>query len=193
MKEAQLRKVQVLAIEPEDKMKNNWYVITGGPCSGKTTLLETLEKKGYKVYYEWARIYIDQEMKKGKTLAQIRKDELVFQRKILDLKIKFEKKLPKKEILFMERGIPDTTAYVKLLGVKKDVVLKKALRKCNYKKVFLMELLKYEVDYARIESQEEAMLLENLLEKSYTDLGITVVRVPKMSVVKRIKFVLSHL
>lgn len=56
-------------------MKNNWFALTGAPSSGKTTVLKELEKKGYKVYEEWARVYIDSEMQKGKTLKEIRKDE----------------------------------------------------------------------------------------------------------------------
>lgn len=175
------------------KTVNNWYVFTGAPSSGKTTTLEALKKKGYKVFYEWARIYIDKEIKKGRTLKEIRKDELEFQRKILKLKVKFEKKLPKKDLVFMERGIPDSTAYMEMCGMKNDNHLLRALKKCNYKKVFLLELLKYELDYARTESQEEAQLLEKLLEKSYTDIGINVIRVPKMSVSKRVKFILSNL
>ena len=172
---------------------NNWYVISGAPSSGKTTTLEALKKKGYKVFYEWARIYIDGEMKKGRTLKEIRKDELAFQRKILELKINFEKKLAKKDLVFMERGIPDSTAYMKMCGINEDKNLKKALKKCSYKKVFLMELIKYELDYARTESQEEAMMIDSLLEKSYTDIDIKVVRVPKMSVEKRVKFILDNL
>ncbi|MBI2027991.1 MAG: ATP-binding protein [Candidatus Levybacteria bacterium] len=174
-------------------MKNNWYVLTGAPSSGKTTTLKALEKKGYKVFYEWARIYIDQELKKGKTLKEIRADEREFQRKILRLKIDFEKKLNPKELLFMERGIPDSTAYMKMLGIENDKDLKDALKNCNYKRVFLVELIKYELDYARTESQEEAMLIDSLLEKSYTDLGIEVIRVPKMSVEKRVDFILNNL
>jgi len=175
------------------KTANNWYVITGAPSSGKTTTLIALEKKGYKVFYEWARIYIDQEMKKGKTLKDIRKNELQFQRKILKLKVDFEKKLPKKQQVFMERGIPDSTAYMEMCGMKNDSHLLTALKKCNYKKVFLMELLKYEVDYARTESKEEAQLLDNLFKKSYSDLGIKVIKVPRMSVEKRVKFILDNL
>lgn len=175
------------------KTVNNWYVLTGAPSSGKTTTLKALEKKGYKVFYEWARVYIDEEMKKGRTLKEIRKDELAFQRKILKLKVDFEKKLSKKKLVFMERGIPDSTAYMEMCGTKNDNYLIKALKKCNYKKIFLLELLKYELDYARTESQEEAQLLEKLLEKSYTDLGIKVIRVPKMSVSKRVKFIIDNL
>ncbi len=172
---------------------NNWYVITGAPSSGKTTTLKLLEKKGYKVFYEWARIHIDQELKKGRTLKEIRSDEKEFQRKILKLKTNFEKKLNPKELLFMERGIPDSTAYMKMLGAENDKALKEALKNCYYKKVFLVELIKYEIDYARTESKEEALLIDSLLEKSYTDIGIEVTRVPKMSVEKRVEFIINNL
>ncbi|OGH13338.1 MAG: hypothetical protein A2687_05125 [Candidatus Levybacteria bacterium RIFCSPHIGHO2_01_FULL_38_26] len=177
----------------QKNIKTNWYVITGAPSSGKTTTLKSLENKGYKVFYEWARIYIDQEMKKGKTLKEIRADELKFQKKILKLKADFEKKLDPKKLLFMERGIPDSNAYMKILGFENNKSLKNALKKCYYKKVFLLELIKYELDYARTESQEEAMIIDSLLEKSYTDLGIEVLRIPKMSVEKRIDFILDNL
>lgn len=175
------------------KNANNWYVITGAPSSGKTTTLNTIEKKGYKVFYEWARILIDKEMKKGKTLKEIRKDEISFQRKVLKLKINFEKKLPQKRLLFMERGIPDTTAYMKMCGVTKDKILEKAVKNCYYKRVFLLEPIEYELDYARTESQEEAILIDKLIEESYTKLHINVLRVPKMSVSRRVSFILNNL
>ncbi len=173
--------------------KNNWYVITGAPSSGKTTILKELEKKGHKVYFEWARIYIDTQLKKGLTLSQIRKDEVKFQEEVLKLKVNFEKKLNKSDTIFIERGIPDTTAYLKLLKSKPSSLLKKALKSCHYKKVFLLELLKYETDYARTESQEEAFLLEQLLEESYRELKIPVIRVPKLPVTERAKFILDNL
>ena len=63
---------------------NNWYVITGAPHSGKTSVLKLLEEKGYRVIYEAARIYIDQEIEKGRTIEEIRESELEFQKGIKD-------------------------------------------------------------------------------------------------------------
>jgi predicted ATPase len=173
---------------------NNWYVITGGPCSGKTTTLEIIEKKGYKVEYETARFWIEQELKKGKTLEEMRKDEYLFQKKILELKIENEKKFPKDKLIFIERGIPDTLSYYdQSCGIKEDTLLKKALKTCSYKKVFLFELLDYQKDYARLENAKEAKELEDFLKRDYEKLGMTVVYVPKMSIEKRVKFILDNL
>lgn len=172
---------------------SNWYVITGSPSSGKTTTLDILKQKGFTVYYEWARIYIDEQIKKGRTLSDIRKDEIAFQKKILELKINFEKKLQSENDIFLERGIPDSIAYLELCGAKKDLQLINTAKKCKYKKVFLMNLVEYEVDYARTETKEEAVFLETLLKRSYKDLGFLVIEVPFMSVDKRIDFILDKI
>lgn len=175
------------------KNVNNWCVITGSPSSGKTTLLKALEKKGYQVFYERARIYIDQELKRGRTLKEIRENELSFQQKILKLKVDLEKKLNKKELLFLDRGIPDSIAYMEMYGFKKDEYLLEASKNCYYQKVFLLKIVKYVKDYARTESRGKARLLEKLLEKSYRDLNMDVIMMPKMSVAKRVEFILNHL
>ncbi|MEK7451027.1 MAG: ATP-binding protein [Patescibacteria group bacterium] len=174
-------------------MKNNWYVITGAPSSGKTTIIKLLEKKGYKVLYEIARAYIDQELKKGKTIQEIRKDEANFQRKILDLKIKYESKLNPKKITFLDRAIPDSIAYYELTKVPRDKYLDKAMKRTYYKKIFIFEKLELEKDYARTESKKDVEKLESLIEKAYENLSFPIIKVPKMGVGKRLKFILDNL
>ena len=49
-------------------MKNTqWYVITGPPCSGKTTLIDKLEALGYPVVHEVARWVIEGNIKDDMT------------------------------------------------------------------------------------------------------------------------------
>lgn len=174
-------------------IKNNWIVLTGAPSSGKTTVLKELEKKRFRVVYEVTRTYIDKQLKLGKSIKEIRRDELLFQKKILDLKIKLEKTLPKKEIIFFERAIPDTIAYYEICGVTSDSKLKKVLTKCSYSKVFLLHLINYKKDYARVETEKKAKKLEKLLNKSYQKIKSPIIEVPAMSVKKRVKFILNHL
>jgi predicted ATPase len=173
--------------------KNNWIVLTGAPSSGKTTVLKELEKKGFRVVYEVARTYIDKQIKLGKTIKEIRKNELFFQKKILDLKMKLEKSLPKNEIIFFERAIPDTVAYYKLCGITSDNKLKKILNKCSYSKVFILHLINYKKDYARVETASEAKKLEKLLKESYQKIKSPIINVPAMPVKKIVKFIINHL
>lgn len=168
-------------------------MVTGAPSSGKTTILKLLEKRGYRVLYEAARIYIDQELKKGKTIKEIRENEGEFQRKILGIKIQCENKLDPEKITFLDRAIPDSPAYYELVGLPKDKYMENAVRKSSYKKIFIFERLDFEKDYARTESEEEIRKLEKLLEKTYRQLSIPIIKVPRMSVKKRLKFILENL
>lgn len=173
-------------------MKNNWYVLTGAPSSGKTTIAKLLEKKGYDVLYEVARIYIDNELGKGRTIKQIRKNEIDFQKRILDIKVEYEKKLDTKKITFLDRAIPDSIAYNTLLGIPNDYV-NKIVKETFYKKIFIFESLEFEKDYARTESKKEVKKLTKLIENTYKKLPFPIIKVPKMSVEKRLKFVLDNL
>ena len=71
-----------------------WYVITGAPCAGKTSVVLNLERRGYPVVHETARAYIEERQSAGESLALIRSDELAFEREILRRKIEIEASLP---------------------------------------------------------------------------------------------------
>ncbi len=84
-------------------IKTNWYVLTGGPCSGKSKTLEYLSSLGYFTFPELARVLVDVEIAKGRKIEEIRKDEEEFQNKVLPMKIKLESKVDPKQIIFFDR------------------------------------------------------------------------------------------
>lgn len=171
--------------------KNNWYIITGAPHAGKTTLLKKLKERGYTVRPEAARVYIDRELKKGKTLREIRKDEFAFQKKILKIKIRNEKKASPEEVIFWDRGIPDSLAYYEMLETERDPFLQRALKECHYKKVFLLSPLPYKKDYARTENHDQQLLIHRLLRKAYRK--HPVVELKSRSRERRVSAVLKNL
>ena len=174
--------------------QSNWYVITGAPSAGKTTLIRLLEKMGYDVVHEAPRAYIDQEIEKGREIEQIRRDELLFQKIVLEIKIKIEEELSREKKIFFDRGIPDSRAYYELHGKMNDEFLEKALQNCLYKKVFLLDFFDLHEDYARTESRKEQIKIHDLLEKSYKKTNTPIVKVPIMeSKEDRLEFVLANL
>jgi len=88
--------------------QTNWHVITGAPCSGKTTVIRELEQLGYPVVHEVARAYIDERLKTGETIDRIKADILSFERHILYKKIAIEQSLFKEETVFLDRAVPDS-------------------------------------------------------------------------------------
>jgi predicted ATPase len=174
-------------------VNTNWYVITGGPFAGKTTLIRALEKLGYEVEEESARAYIDEELQKGKTIEVIRGDEALFQQAIFDRKIERHSSLPQDKTIFFDRGLPDSIAYLRANDLKVTSEVETATKHSAYKKVFILDLVGHSIDHARTESKELASRIHTELARAYEELGIPVVRVPVLPVSERVQFVLNNL
>lgn len=173
-------------------IETNWYVVTGGPSSGKTKAIEHLAFLGYPIIPEAARILIDNERSKGRTTEEIRVSETEFQRIVLQMKIDAENRTPADQTTFFERGIPDSIAYYKICREDPEPAVT-ASQKRRYKGVFLLEQLPFEKDYARIEDEKTAHELSRLLHDSYSDLGYEVICVPPIKPIdKRVAFILSR-
>ncbi len=176
-------------------MRDNWYVITGGPSTGKTTLLNLLSKKGYMTVPEAARLLIDREMAKGKTLEQIRADEAAFQEEIARMKQVIEAELSTNtQTVFLDRGMQDTLAYLRHYDFEVKDWVHDALKAATYNKVFLLDPLPlYEKDYARSEDEAFVQQIDDLLYEAYVLFGMEPVRVPALSPSERINFILKHI
>jgi predicted ATPase len=171
--------------------QTNWCVITGAPCSGKTSVIEGLAERGYRVVHEVARAFIDSQLAKGAALSEIKADILAFERKILIEKVCIEKKLPKPQMVFLDRAIPDSIAYFQIEGLDISEPLQYS-QSARYRKVFLFDRLTLEKDPVRSENQALAIRIEGLLAKSYAMLGYETIRVPVLAVAQRINFVLAR-
>jgi predicted ATPase len=172
--------------------KTNWCVITGAPCSGKTAVISALEQQGFPVVHEVARNYIDEELKKGKSIVQIKADILSFERHILYKKVEIEKSLPKHAPVFLDRGVPDSIGYYILEGLSPDEAIEKS-RQTRYKKIFLFERLRFEKDDVRSENDKIAARLNYILKESYKMLRYEIISVPRLPVHDRIDFILKYL
>ncbi len=170
----------------------NWYVITGGPGSGKTTIINNLSKLGYFTIPEYSRFFIEREMKKGKKISDIRGNEVKFQDKLLKIKLMMDKKAPKNKTVFFDRGLPDSLAYYIFLKSKPPELLRR-MNGNTYKKVFMLDMLPYKNDSARIEHAKDAKKIHLIIKKVYKDLGYEVIRIPVMTVEKRVKLILSKI
>ena len=169
----------------------NWHVITGAPCSGKTAVISGLEHQGYQVVHEVARAYIDEQLQKGQSIHRMKADILSFESRILFKKIEIERSLPDNAVIFLDRAIPDSIAYYMIEGINPEDPIRKS-KSIRYKNIFHFERLGFEKDDVRSEDEKIADRLDHLLQKSYEMLNYDVIRVPVMSVNKRIDFILQR-
>ncbi len=176
---------------PEEK---EWYVITGGPCSGKTAIINKFEEMGYSVVHEVARSLIESELGSGKTKEMVRSDDKAFQKRLLCRKIEVEKNISSRGIVFLDTAIPDSIPYYILNGINFDERTMKIFKKKPYKKIFLLEQLPFfKEDNVRIEDNQLSVRINRLIFETYASLGYEIINVPFSPLEKRIALILSRM
>jgi predicted ATPase len=172
--------------------QTDWCVITGAPCSGKTSVVRELQRRGHRIVDEVARSFIDAELAKGRSLKEIKADVLSFERDILKRKLDIETTLPADELVFLDRAVPDSIAYFLLEGLDPVEPLMKG-RIFRYRRIFLFDRLLIEHDRVRSENDAMAARIDSLLENAYRSLEYDVLRIPVLPVAQRTDYILRHL
>ena len=174
------------------RVQTNWQVITGAPCSGKSTLIEQLAARGLKTAPEAARQYFEREMAAtGKTIDQIRKEMVPCVHGIIDLMLKIEQELNPNQIVFLDRGYPDCLAFIRQAGMDPNLYLSDCFH-YRYDTVFMLDRFPIQMDNVRIEDDAAAKYLDQGHYCDYTALGYRVVRVPVLPPRDRLAFVLKN-
>lgn len=168
------------------------YVLTGGPGSGKSSILLRLERLGYKIVRECAEDVIRYNQAKGnkQPWTEIQK----FQDEILDLQNAREKELTN-EPHFLDRGSLDGLAYYKLSNTEPSEKMKKELeQKRDYDLIFLVKNLGgCETNEVRRENLDESLKIEQELKRIYEERGYRVEEIRGDSVEERVKEILKYI
>ena len=166
------------------------YVITGGPCVGKSTTLGVLESRGFSVVPEAARDVIARESKReGGILPWT--DFCGFQQLVLVLQLEREKDAPAGA--FCDRGVLDGRAYCRINGVALPRELAEVEH--GYARVFLLSPLERFVSDAERYEKDPALArrLHDELASVYYEAGYDLVQVPLLSPDERASFILAQL
>lgn len=180
--------------DPQQSRKTtNWYVITGGPSSGKTTTVDLLRGRGYQTTIEHARHYLDTQRLQGRTVNEVRSHQEEFQLGVLEMQIEQEASICPDDVVFLDRAIPDALAYCRFLGLQVHHKLTAAMTTVSYRKVFILERLPLVNDYARTENEAAQKTLHELLTDVYESLPFPVVHVPVLPPETRVDFILANM
>ncbi|MBL4703999.1 MAG: AAA family ATPase [Flavobacteriales bacterium] len=170
------------------------YIITGGPSTGKTSVIDALNKRGYNCYGEVARSVIIEESRKGSdALPYI--NNLAFTEKVVNVMCGHLRKGIESEINFFDRGLPDSAGYLIFDGIDIPAYLIEEIRNSNYEKTVFIAPFWEEIyinDSQRFETAEKAKGITNALRESYTRFGFNLVEIPTGNIEERADFVLSH-
>jgi predicted ATPase len=174
-------------------VQTNWHVITGTISSGKSTLIDLLAQRGFQTVPETARLHIEKEMSKGRTINEIYANGAALQRSIIDLQLEVEHRLRAMDVVFLDRGIPDFLAWYRVRGLNPNEILTECFHH-RYASVFMFDPLPFKSDDQRV---EEIAIVAGYLDewhtRDYQALGYSIVRVPVLPPDERLSFVLERL
>lgn len=184
-------------------MTTKRIVITGGPGTGKTSVIKQLEQSGYHCFHEIIRSMTlkakeeeNSETFVSNPLAFV-SDPLEFNKKLLLGRLEQHKEgnNTKQEIIFYDRGIPDVLAYMDYFKQEYKEDFKSICINNRYDHIFILPPWKeiYISDNERLENFEEAVQIDKHLEQTYKSLGYNTTIVPIGSVADRTQFILEKI
>lgn len=180
----------------KNKVDKQTIVITGGPGTGKTTIIDNLIKKGYTCFTEISRQVTLEAKKQGIEQLFLEKP-LLFSELLLEGRKKqyHEAQANTCNLIFLDRGIPDILAYMHYIGDSYPAFFDAACKDHKYTKVFVLPPWEeiYISDEARYENYEQAKLIYNHLIETYQKYGYQLTEVPKDTLDNRILFILEEL
>ena len=174
------------------EIQTNWHVITGAPSCGKTTLIDQLAREGYQTVPETAHDYLEGEKASGRTLQEIFQDRFGLQRIFIEMQMKAEQDLVPQDLIFLDRALPDSLTFNRLVGMDPHELLKDCFHH-RYASVFFLDPLPYHLDGVRDVDVANVDFLDEWLERDYRSLGYQVLRVPALPPPERLAFLLEML
>ena len=174
---------------------DNFYVVTGGPGSGKTSIIEALRSRGYQCPSEAGRGVIQDQVRiEGPALPW--SDRLLFAELMLSWDMRsYHSAQHSSGPIFFDRGVPDVLGYLRLLGIPAPQHVQNAATLFRYNpKVFVAPPWReiYGQDRERKQDFDEAIRTYDALLTTYASLKYELVEVPRVSVEDRVAFVLDH-
>ncbi|MGB5818883.1 MAG: ATP-binding protein [Saonia sp.] len=178
-------------------------VVTGGPGTGKTVVIQQLEKAGFFCFHEIIRSMTLEAKKEGRSETFISNpivsvsDPTEFNRKLLEGRVDQFRQIATVdgEHAFYDRGIPDVLAYMDYFNQEYEAHFIDACKIHRYDAIFILPPWEeiYTSDNERLESFEEAVQVHGHLEETYSGLGYDLTIVPKTTIAKRLSFILKKL
>jgi predicted ATPase len=174
------------------RVQTNWHVITGAPSCGKSTLINLLADQGFQTSPEGARLYLEREIAKGRTMEEMRSNQATLQCGIKDMHLEIERGLQAKDFIFLDRAVIDCLAWYRVFSLNPN----EFLRQCflyRYASVFMLDRLPLQLDGLRYKDDALQDFTEEWHLRDYSALGYSIVTVPVLPPEERLEFVLEVL
>lgn len=171
-------------------------IVTGGPGMGKTSLIEKLKQLRYAYIPESGRHIIQAELKSGGSRLPWA-DRQGFAREMFNRAVADYKYARTNNILtFFDRGLPDVIGYLMLCELPIPDSAWSAAKTYRYHpQVFIAPPWQeiYVTDNERKQSFEEAEATYEVMANVYTQLGYSLITIPKTTINERARFIIKNI
>jgi len=168
------------------------HIITGGPGSGKSTLIDALAAAGIATSPEVGRAVIKEQLARGGN-ALPWGDELAFAEEMIGRDIAAHATaLATGAVTVMDRGVPDVVGFLRVSRLPVPPHIDAAAREVRYNpRAFIAPFWAeiYAHDPERRQSPALAQGTHAVMIATYRDYGYTLVELPRVSVAERVAFV----
>ena len=175
-------------------MNTKRIVITGGPGTGKSSIINALLERGFTCLEEISREVTLEAQKQGIDQLFLT-DPLRFSEELLKGRVHQYRHTfdLKSDTVFFDRGIPDVVAYMDFANMDYPKKFIDACNKHPYDAVFILKPWKaiYKTDNERYENFEEAKIIHKHLVNTYQTYNYQLIDVPFDTVEKRTDYILN--
>lgn len=177
-------------------MSERFIVVTGGPGSGKSTLIDALEREGDARSVEAGRAIIRDQVAIGGPALPWNDPELFAELMLCWEMRSYGMAQGRPGRVFFDRGVPDCIGYLRLTGLPVPAHMLRAAELYRYNRlVFLAPPWRqiFHRDTERRQDFAEAVRTFEALASTYADLGYELAELPCAPVEERRRFVLEKL
>jgi len=178
-----------------NKNETRFFVLTGGPGSGKSAVIEALHGAGYARAVEAGRSIIQDQLAIGGNGLPW-KDPIHFAELMLSWDIR-SYHIAEQSIgtVFFDRGVVDVIGYLRLLGLPVPKHMEDAATRFRYnRRVFIASPWEeiYQQDRERTQDFVEAVRTYEAMIAAYSEYGYELVKLPKITVEERMHFIIQR-
>ncbi|MBA6152418.1 AAA family ATPase [Gelidibacter maritimus] len=177
-------------------MSTKKIVITGGPGTGKSSIIEELKRRRHICFDEISR-QVTLEARENGIEQLFLSQPLLFSKLLLEGRAKqyTEADTYKNTSVFLDRGLPDVLAYMDFYGSDYPESFVKVCRNSPYDTVFIVTPWEaiFQSDNVRYETFEQAEQIHEQLLNTYKMFGYDLVHIPFDTVKNRADFILDSL
>lgn len=177
-------------------MNTKKIVITGGPGTGKSSIIDELKRRGQICFEEISR-QITLDARETGVEQLFLEQPLLFSQLLLEGRTKQFKEadMHHDKTIFLDRGLPDVLAYMVYFDSEYPEDFEKTCQNNSYDAVFILAPWHdiFQSDNVRYETFEQAELIHQHLLETYKKFNYDLKSVPFDTVEKRTDYILESL